>query len=315
MNCSICNSQKCNSYLNLYDDRYGFEGNFLLFKCSNCKHKFLNANFSPEQITQLYTKYYPRANFDIDRYLPYKEVKGIKAWLNGEYSSAFRWVPQNVSILDIGCGFGESLGYHHSRGCDAYGIEADENILKVAERFGYNIKVGVFEAEQYETDFFDYVTLDQVIEHVANPVEFLKDIATVLKPGGVVIISTPNSEGWGARIFGKYWINWHTPYHIQFFSIISIENVAKQAGLSLEKVKTITNSEWLFYQWIHLLTRPNEGQPSAFWTYSKKLSLKKKIIIKFFSLIHKTKVNHLITRLFDAFGIGDNYLFMLRKKG
>ncbi len=36
-------------------------------------------------------------------------------------------MPRNVRVLDIGCGFGESLGYYEARGCEAYGVEADEN--------------------------------------------------------------------------------------------------------------------------------------------------------------------------------------------
>jgi hypothetical protein len=36
----------------------------------------------------------------------------------------------------------------------------------------------------------------------------------------MVIIGTPNANGWGARVFGRYWINWHAPYHLHFFNAI-----------------------------------------------------------------------------------------------
>ncbi|MGQ3685108.1 MAG: class I SAM-dependent methyltransferase [Candidatus Loosdrechtia sp.] len=298
----------------LFDDRYGYPKKYLLAKCSQCGHKFLQGNFTRELLTSLYTEYYPRSTFSLDQYKTYKEVSGLKAWLDGAYCSAFRWVPKNVCVLDIGCGFGETLGYHQFRGCDAYGVEVDENIRRVADKFGYKIHVGLFDSNLYESNFFDYITMDQVIEHVCDPLETMRGIAKVLKPGGVAILSTPNSNGWGAKIFGRYWINWHTPYHLQFFSVHSMKLVAEQAGLNFERVKTITNTEWLYYQWTHLLTFPKVGEPSIFWYPHRKLGVKEKVLFKLVALSRLSKMNHIITCFFDTLGMGDNYLFFLRKK-
>jgi 2-polyprenyl-3-methyl-5-hydroxy-6-metoxy-1,4-benzoquinol methylase len=269
--------------------------------------------FSAELLSELYSKYYPRATFKVEDYKPHKVVRGFRAWLDGVMSSAFRWVPENVRVLDIGCGFGESLGYFQSRGCVAYGIEADENIRRVAERFEYNVYVGLFNPDIYETDFFDYVTMAQVIEHVTDPVETLKGIGKVLKPGGNAILSTPNSNGWGVKVFGRRWINWHVPYHIQHFSFKSMKIAAERSGLILEQCETITPSDWLFLQWIHLVTYPNIGEPSGFWSPQVNLTLKQNIAVQLLSLIHRTKINHFITRLFDLFNMGDNHIFVLRK--
>src|SRR3546814_2155641 len=70
----------------------------------------------------------------------------LRVWWSGLKASAFRWVPRDVTILDVGCGFGEALGYHRARGCGAHGIEADRNILRVAQRHGLNVAAGLFEA-------------------------------------------------------------------------------------------------------------------------------------------------------------------------
>ena len=251
---------------------------------------------------------------DIESYKPHSERGGYSAWFNGLKSSAFRWVPKNIRVLDIGCGFGQSLGYHLARGCDVYGVEADENIRRVISKFGFKVHVGLFDDGNYEANSFDYVTMDQVVEHVTNPVSTLKGVARILKPGGTAILSTPNAQGWGAKVFGKGWINWHTPYHLQFFSKRSIELAAKQAGLILVEVKTITNSEWLFYQWIHLVMYPKLSEPSSFWSPDKgRLTVSQKFSIKVLSLIHRTKINHLLTRFFDGLGYGDNFVFVLKK--
>ncbi len=314
MSCILCSRDTTTLYNNLYDDRYGYPGIFQLNKCSNCGHKFLDSNFKPEQLIRLYTDYYPRATFNINQYKQSIEVKGFCSWLNGERSATYTWVPKNVRVLDIGCGLGESLGYHQSRNCDVYGVEADENIRRVAEKFGYKVHIGLFDPDMYQPDFFDYVTMAQVIEHVTDPIATLKGIAKVLKPGCVAILSTPNPNGWGAKVFGRKWINWHAPYHLQHFSLKSMEIAAEKAGLGLEEHISITSSEWLYYQWIHLATYPKMGKPSVFWSIYEDRGLRGKLILGILSLMHKTKVNHIVTRFFDALGLGDNYIFILRKK-
>jgi 2-polyprenyl-3-methyl-5-hydroxy-6-metoxy-1,4-benzoquinol methylase len=311
MNCPICNASSA-MIGERYDDRHGYRGIFPLLKCQNCGHMFLQGEFSPEVLRDLYSNYYPRSQFDLESYRPYKEASGFKAWLEGEKNAAFRWVPRNVRVLDIGCGFGESLGYHAARGCDVYGVEADENIRRVAEKFGYKVHVGLFDPAVYEANFFDYVTMHQVIEHVTDPVQTLRGIARVLKPGGVAVLSTPNAGGWGARIFGRLWINWHAPYHLQFFTLRSMRLAAEQAGLVVEKADTVTPSAWLHFQWVHLLSCPPQGTPSVFWTIGQ-WSFMQKIALRLISFTAHCKINHVATRIFDAVGAGDNWLFFLRK--
>lgn len=311
-NCPVCFGE-CKLFFDLYDDRYGYLGIYPLLKCPSCGHKSLKGEFSEELLKKLYSEYYPRSVLKLESYKVPEEKSGFFAWLNGEKSSAFRWVPKNVRVLDIGCGFGESLGYYKSRGCDAYGVEADENIRRVAERFGYKVHIGLFNPDIYEPDFFDYVTMAQVIEHVTDPVETLKGVARVLKPGGNAILSTPNSNGWGARVFGRRWINWHVPYHLQHFSINSMKIAAEKAGMELKEYRTITSSEWLFYQWLHLITYPKMGEPSDFWSGRVHHSLKKRLLAKLAIGVHLCKINHLVTRIFDAFSMGDNFVFVLHK--
>lgn len=315
--CRICNSTKIFLYKdNLYDDRFGYPGRFRLLKCPDCGHKMLEGEFSPGLLSRLYSEYYPRSSFNPEDHKPYKEVRGFQSWFAGDSAFAFRWVPENVRVLDIGCGFGEALGYQKMRGCEVYGVDADENVRRVADKFGYDVRVGLFDPNLFDRSFFDYVTLDQVIEHVTDPLGFMQGVYQVLKPGGYVVLSTPNSNGWGAKCFGRFWINWHVPYHLQFFSYKSMKIVSENAGLFIQKYKIRTSSEWLFYQLQHLVTFPNEGEPSGFWSAKGKSIYKVKIVNKLLFLIRKLhirKINHLITRLFDGMYIGDNYIFILRK--
>lgn len=296
----------------LFDDRYGYPGTHALLKCEGCGHHRLATEMSAEEIGDLYTNYYPRSSFDVETWSPPREEGRLRLWWSGLKASAFRWVPRDVTILDIGCGFGESLGYHRARGCDAHGIEADRNILRVAERHGINVRAGLFAASCYAPEQFDVVTLDQVIEHAADPISLLRDVRRVLKPGGQAIISTPNPNGWGARMFGRRWIHWHAPYHLNYFTRRSMMRTAATVGFEVESTRVVTNSAWIDYQWAHIATFPRQGRPSPFWGNARR-SVLQRIALKIFRLIGYTGVNHVIARLADACGVGDNIVYVLRK--
>jgi len=311
--CRICSSLMSKQFT-VFDDRYGYPGFFFLFRCPSCYHVSLDAKFTNDELTDLYSTYYPRALLDVDSPNKIDNMNGFSSWFDGLSGKAFRWIPRNVKVLDIGCGFGQTIRYHLARGCDAYGVEADKNIERVIQKYGYKIHVGLFDPNIYEKNTFDYITLDQVIEHVRDPLVTLKGIAKILKSGGSVVLSTPNSQGWGAKLFRRSWINWHTPYHLHFFSVRSMQAAAKKAGLTLDKTLTITSSEWLHYQWVHLVTFPKPGSPSKFWAQSISLTYSQKILIRALNLMHRLKINHIITRFFDALNLGDSRLYILRKE-
>lgn len=313
--CKLCKSKTgFHVKRELYDDRYGYPGKFDLLRCEACGHVFLDVNLDEKKIADMYSNYYPRSDFSVEQYKPHVEYDGFGAWLNGARYATFRWVPKNVRVLDIGCGFGESLGYHQSRGCEVYGVETDDNIRRVADKFGYNVFVGLFDPALYEPNSFDYVTMSQVIEHVEDPVSTLEAIASILKPGGCAILSTPNLNGWGVGVFRQYWINWHAPYHLHFFTEKTMRDIADKSGMKLEKVETVTPSQWLYDQLVHLVTCPPQGVKSAYWAYGNHGTSVQRVALSVFWLMHKVKITHLITRCFDALGVGDNKIYFLRKK-
>ena len=311
--CPVCGRPSVRKF-EIYDDRYGFAGLFGLMHCRNCGHRFLHgAHFSDAEIQALYSDHYPRRSMRPEDYRSEVERAGFRAWLDGAKASAFRWVSPNIRVLDIGCGFGQALDYHAKRGCEAWGVESDENVKQIADLKGLNVRIGVFNPEQFPQSYFDVVTLDQVIEHMRDSVATLAGVRKVLKPGGTAILSTPNVGGWGAKVFGSWWINWHAPYHLHFFTARSMQLAANRAGLDSRVLGTVTSSEWLLYQWIHLATRPVCGRPSKFWANAGSFTAVEKIGLKIASLLHRRKINHLITRLFDGMGVGDSQLFILRR--
>jgi hypothetical protein len=83
--------------------------------------------------------------------------------------------------------------------------------------------------------------------------------------------------------------------------------------MKLESATTITNSAWLFFQWLHLWSYPKFGQASAFWDPHRARRKLSRIAYAAGLLLYKAKLLHLITRLADGLGIGDNLVCTLRK--
>jgi SAM-dependent methyltransferase len=312
--CPICTSPTSLFLGGVYDDRYGCPGRYDLYHCAVCGHKHLAAAFSDTELAALYNTYYPRVTFNAEEVAPFREQRGVSAWLEGVRSFAYTWVPRAVRVLDIGCGYGETLGYHAARGCEAYGVETDVNVQRVADRFGCTFHAGLFDHKNYPAEHFDYITLDQVVEHFARPVESMAATAKILKRNGTVVVCTPNSGGWGARTFGRRWINWHIPYHLNLFSVDSMRRLADQAGFVLERHATITSSKWLYYQLCSLIRYPRSGEPSVYWSTYYFPERKDRIRFKAVELLDRMKLPHLLTRVFDLAGLGDNHVFILRKK-
>jgi SAM-dependent methyltransferase len=214
-------------------------------------------------------------------------------------------------VLDIGCGYGQTIDYHLRRACDAVGIEPDAHAVEEAQRQGLPVREGVFHARDFPDQTFDYITMDQVIEHALDPVEFLGDVAKLLRPGGVAVISTPNVAGYGARIFGERWINWHSPYHLNLFTRASIRRLASRSGFGVRSINTLTASDWARYQWFHWFTRPPQGIPSPFWDPGRSPLAIRRTVGRAATLIHRIQGFRLVARATDALGLGDNILAIL----
>jgi SAM-dependent methyltransferase len=97
-------------------------------------------------------------------------------------------------LLDIGCNIGMLLCHARRRGWDVVGVEPSSSLAQLAAKHGFpihNCFVDGLPADEEQS--FDAVTLGDVLEHVCEPVPFLKDVARFLKPDGVLYVKVPNA--------------------------------------------------------------------------------------------------------------------------
>jgi len=95
-------------------------------------------------------------------------------------------------ILDVGCGIGTYVRQFREFSDDVYGVDVDEDKVKQASARLPNIFCSPAEQLPFEDESFDVILLHEVIEHVENDVDSIREAYRCLRPGGQVIIFAPN---------------------------------------------------------------------------------------------------------------------------
>ncbi len=315
MPCKICGQATIKKWEDLYDDRYGYPGLFSISECSACGFAQTEPPLPAEKFSELYTNYYPRRNFTKEqvqakaKYQPRAAIK-IKEWLKGTNNICHHHIKPATKVLDIGCGDGASLLEIKAQGAEAYGTEEDRNIEPIAKQLGLQIYFGPLTQATYPNDSFDYITLSQVLEHVSNPQQYLSLIQQKLKSGGQLIMSFPNYQSLNRHLFGRRWINWHIPYHQNFYSLKNINKLLSPNHWRIVKIKTITPNLWWELQWLNLLVNSKPGQKNFIWGGVKKTKA------NYFLLAAVHCLNYIFVpfyRLFDWLKLGDSYLIFVEK--
>lgn len=136
-------------------------------------------------------------------------------------------VPGRGELLDIGPNVGTCLALARERGWSVHGIEINAEAARYCrETRGLDVIAGTLEPETYPAGRFDVVLMGDVIEHVARPTDLMRTVARILKPGGAVLVSTPDIGGWAARLLQVKPVE-----HIYYFDAKTMERLMRRAGL------------------------------------------------------------------------------------
>jgi 2-polyprenyl-3-methyl-5-hydroxy-6-metoxy-1,4-benzoquinol methylase len=166
-------------------------------KCRNCQLIYMN----PMEKISKTNEYYCKAK---NNHAPtiresYLKTAESQVRLIQKYASG-------TNLLDIGCAQGFFLFSASRAGYTAKGIEMSQDAAEYAIReFGLDVEAKPFEELRFAENRFDVVTLWQVLEHVPYPLMILKEVHRILKPGGLLVVSTPNIEGIPAKILRERW--------------------------------------------------------------------------------------------------------------
>jgi SAM-dependent methyltransferase len=146
-------------------------------------------------------------------------------------------------LLDVGVGAGAFLQYAHQRGWDVHGLDVQEDFARsTSERTGIPVYAGTLDDIEIQAQRFDAVTMWDVIEHVPSPRATFAAAAAVVRPGGILALSTINAASLNARLFGGSWVFWNrsgrVPEHLQGFALETVRLALYQAGFSIVSSRT-----------------------------------------------------------------------------
>jgi 2-polyprenyl-3-methyl-5-hydroxy-6-metoxy-1,4-benzoquinol methylase len=230
--CRICGFEQ-------FKARYEKNG----FKLENCLHcGLLQVRNLPNGV-QL-ESYYEQEFFDEAygrlQHNPSRQLYEYKKF-NYRWDEIQKRTEGNGRILDIGCSFGFFLDAARRRGWDACGLEISNFAAHYARtHFGLTVVNKPLEDAEFESESFDVVTLWNVIEHLDDPAGAVRHIYRILKPGGLVVLTTGDIESPLAKLQGRHWRMFMPPIHLSHFSSSTIRYLLESAGLTLlEKTQAL----------------------------------------------------------------------------
>ncbi|GIK09835.1 MAG: hypothetical protein JETCAE02_18980 [Anaerolineaceae bacterium] len=239
--------------------RYDFDP-YRVVACPNCGLVFLSPRLTESAILELYS--------DEDYYVSEVAGRGYDEYLEVRHNwvkTFTRRLDQILKyqkpgkVLDIGCGPGFFLEAAQAKGYDAYGLDPSDYIVKVArEKFGDRIRQGLIETANYPADEFDLVVAFDTFEHVYRPLEWLEATRRVLKPGGLLAITTPDPSSLLAKISGKGWVSFKLPEHVFYWSPPAIRRALADGWevLEINRAGQYATLGFLFRRLLRLPSNP-----------------------------------------------------------
>jgi 2-polyprenyl-3-methyl-5-hydroxy-6-metoxy-1,4-benzoquinol methylase len=161
---------------------------------------------------------------------------GLRAYL--DFAVMYLPADKRGRLLDIGCGNGDTIARLADLGWTVSGIDTDEAAVKTACARGLDARPGELREQDWSDDPMDAVTLSHVIEHVHDPIQLLERCLNCLKPGGRLVMVTPNVDAWMHRRAGQNWLGLDPPRHLCLFTARALADAARRAGFREVQVRS-----------------------------------------------------------------------------
>ena len=139
-------------------------------------------------------------------------------------------------MLEIGCSYGDMLSRFAAQGWDVEGVEVDARATAHARAvFGLTVHHGSLgDVRSSLSGRYDLITMFHVIEHITGVHRLADTLATLVAPGGVLLIRTPNGASLMSRILRGWWEWSAVPEHVHLFTNTSLRTLLARCGFEPE---------------------------------------------------------------------------------
>lgn len=262
--CIVCRAPLHQRVASVFDTRFGIAGKYEVWRCSRCRLEQMFPVPDSAQLKKLYESHY---NFGGEKGTLYTNLREwffssflYRLWILLDGDLSFHGRKGTGRLLDIGCNEGRGLKIYARNGFQVEGCELNETAAAVARGGGFTVHTRPI-GDLPCADPYDVAVLSNVLEHVLAPGQMLLEVNRILSPNGRLWISCPNSQSWLRKLFGRYWINWHVPFHISQFSPQTVRDLLEQAGFAGIEIRQVTPALWVAMS-IIVAIFSKEGQPT-----------------------------------------------------
>lgn len=143
-------------------------------------------------------------------------------------------------LLEVGCGCGDRLVALRNLGWDVERQEVDPVAVNYCvEKQGLLVSIDRFEELKANHELYDIILMSHFLECVQEPMTLLKDCLRLLKPGGKLLLTTPNNKSLGHFVYKKYWFSLNPPRHSLIYTSSALKKLLFEAGFDKVKVSTV----------------------------------------------------------------------------
>lgn len=214
-----------------------------LHRCRTCSLVSVREMPSPDELRDVYGEaYFRNARSDDIGYDDYEADRSCIARTANRRLDIIEWhVSHRGRLLDVGCALGFFVDAARRRGWRAEGVDISAHAVAYArDVLGVDARAGTIHEAGYEPGTFDVITAWDVIEHVPDPVGELRYMRTLLRDGGLLVLSTPDIGSRVARLTGSRWMGFKlAEEHLVYFDRNTIALALAQGGFEVERMKAI----------------------------------------------------------------------------
>jgi 2-polyprenyl-3-methyl-5-hydroxy-6-metoxy-1,4-benzoquinol methylase/glycosyltransferase involved in cell wall biosynthesis len=190
-----------------------------LVRCLACGLIFSSRRPSDRELAAWYAAY------------PVEErVSPVTAARLQEIAASFDPYRRLGTLLDVGAGSGHLLEAANRAGWSAHAIEYGPRQRERLAALGHRVHPPLLEAGELEDGSFDVVVMQEVLEHVRDPAAELREVARVLRPGGLVYVTCPNFDSFSRRALGPGWTVVEYPEHLNYFTASTLRALMGRHG-------------------------------------------------------------------------------------
>ncbi len=214
-----------------------------LVQCVNCGLIFVNPRPPFEELARQYEDAYfncPEPTFG-----GYEDYEGDRADIQKTFRQRtallLPWIrTDRPRLLDIGCATGLFLEVASEVGWEVEGIDISAYALTRARSKGFSVHRGTLTELALPAGAYDVVTMWDLIEHVPDPAGLLGECRRLLRPGGLLAISTPDAGSMLARVLRGNWLGFRSiDEHLYFFSRRTMTLMLNDAGFDVARFHAV----------------------------------------------------------------------------